>query len=669
MNAFSAAPQPPSYAILRVEKIKTVAELERRSAHNDRSNLSENVNPDGPQPVSLISAGQGTLSERTGQVLSQFNIDLAASEGKIIACEMVITASKAFFESCDQAQFEDWIRSSCSFAEDKFGRGIVDVVLHMDEEVPHIHAIGVPVAERRKLKRGAPPRDPEAKLKWDAEKLVAPLVWTLSFDAVFGGSRDTLSELQDDYHSAVRHLGLARGERNRSSKTVDLGDGIEIDAAPFGRGLKPDGSERPRRNIRPQEYRQMIKREREAAAREAQQERLARQESEQLLARAEREAEKASEDKLAAETALDEALAERLKAQDIARQERELADIVHAEAEQLLIEARAEKKAALEKAALIKAELIRERDQLDEERREDQIRLGLLEKAVDDKNGLNLRPQGEAFAMDQGRMSEPERAAYSKIWPRALFEIGRKLAAVMAKFRALLKIVGEEENRAIERKSDAAQKDPALNERKARLAGWEQVLKDREASIDKRDQAADHRQRELDDLKAAIAFGEDAVETTRLENECRSRELVEGNISIAARDAASREWAEIIRSVMSGEYYVRFEDPTRPKQLVPDDERATIPAALKARFATKPPAWAAAALVAYEALARQAHMVGVIEDKVTAHEKRLRELVVNAGPVLTKEQSTRVDDIKEALAPRPSAAEIAARGRDNGPSF
>ena len=272
--------------------------------------LSENVNLNAPKPISLMPNVGSTISQRAMQLLAELGIDLNSTTGKIVACEMVMTASKSFFEPKDPNRLDKWVQASMDFARKKFGCGLIDAVLHLDEEVPHIHVIGVPVVKKQKQKRGAPPRDPVAKLKWEEDKRSASLVWTLSFDSIFGGSRERLSELQDEYHGAVKHLGLSRGLRNRNDKTITLGDDIEIDAEKYGRGKNLDGSERSRRNIAPQEYRQLIKQEREAAAKDAQKSRSTLLEIERRLGEAAFEAKKAVENRRSAEVASETARAE-----------------------------------------------------------------------------------------------------------------------------------------------------------------------------------------------------------------------------------------------------------------------------------------------------------------------------------------------------------------------
>ena len=666
MNASLTPPLRPNYSIVRVEKIKTFAELERRSQHNDRTNMSENVDPVGPSPRSLLPDAKGTLSERARDLLNEVGIDVSARGGKIIACEMVLTASKPFFATCTEREFDTWVKSSADFAKARLGRGLIDIQLHMDEETPHIHAIGVPVAKRPKLQRGAPPRDPTAKAKWEEDKRKAPLIWTLSYDAIFGGSRDRLSELQDEYHRAVGHLGLSRGDRSRSDKTVDLGDGIEIDAAPFGRGQNTDGTTRSRRNITPKKYRELIKQRNDLATLDAQESRRAREASEDLLGQALNEAERAATDMRAAKKALEDAQTGKLKAEAEARAQHDIANMLRAEADRLLDEARAEKAAAVEEAAAVKVELKQERDLLDRQRQQDQVRLGLLERAVDDQNGLNLRPEGDAFVMDVKHMTPSEQTAYVSAWPRALFEIARKLANVMAKIRSLLKFVSDKDHLARLRDADVQREETRIARTKADIVNRETALFQRESSITSRNQETERQLIDLQHREGLVGQRELAMSSADAMLQAREQELLLQNQANADSLARSRGWADILELAMGGDLYIEFDQAGLATKLVPSDQAFVIPPEVEKCFSSPPPSWAQGFLRAYRVLDRQAESIGSMEEKAIAHEKRLSDLIESAGPVLSAEQQIEVQRIEKALAEKASPAEIAARLRNAG---
>ena len=216
----------PKYAIMRQKRVTNFSELKRISNHNDRTVRSENIYSDLPPPECLFSYGTGTLVDKANQKLRDLGIEKSSIAGKVVAVEIILTASAGFFENATPEQFEIWKACSIAWARERCGDAMLDIQLPRDEEVPHLHCVSLAAVQKIRKKRGPRPRDPKARADLLASYESAPKQWTLSFKSMFGGERDRLSEDQDSYHSAVSHLGLARGERKRDDKEVDLGDGI-----------------------------------------------------------------------------------------------------------------------------------------------------------------------------------------------------------------------------------------------------------------------------------------------------------------------------------------------------------------------------------------------------------------------------------------------------------
>ena len=86
-------------------------------------------------------------------------------------------------------EYQEWVKTSVEFLQDKFGaNNILQAKTHMDESVPHIHVIGVPIYEN--------------------DKGIEKLSYTR-----FGvdGAKE-LSQLQTEYADSLKHLGYQRGE-------------------------------------------------------------------------------------------------------------------------------------------------------------------------------------------------------------------------------------------------------------------------------------------------------------------------------------------------------------------------------------------------------------------------------------------------------------------------
>ncbi len=88
----------------------------------------------------------------------------------------------------NEKEFEEWVKASTEFLKDRFGeQNVMEAVLHMDENTPHIHAICAPIVE-----------DEQGYEK-------------LAFNKIIDG-REGLYNLQTEYAEAVAHLGYKRGE-------------------------------------------------------------------------------------------------------------------------------------------------------------------------------------------------------------------------------------------------------------------------------------------------------------------------------------------------------------------------------------------------------------------------------------------------------------------------
>ena len=114
-------------------------------------------------------------------------------KGKIVPVpnEIEITpenVSEFFKMPFDEKEFKEWKDATVDFLEDKYGReNLLSIQVHMDENEPHIHAIGVPIIKNQKGEN------------------------RLSYRDISGGPAG-LRSLQTEYADSVAHLGFKRGE-------------------------------------------------------------------------------------------------------------------------------------------------------------------------------------------------------------------------------------------------------------------------------------------------------------------------------------------------------------------------------------------------------------------------------------------------------------------------
>lgn len=179
-----------SFAILRVEKIKTQGAIASIGKHNEREretpNADYNITPEnktlvGDDSLSYLEAWQDKTK------------DLKIRSNAVLALEVVLTYSPE--AKIQQSQnFEAWQAKNIQFLKDTFGEdNILKAKLHIDETTPHIHAVIVPIDDKGKLNARA-----------------------------FTGGREKLRDMQTSYAEYMQDFKLNRGIENSRAEHIPL---------------------------------------------------------------------------------------------------------------------------------------------------------------------------------------------------------------------------------------------------------------------------------------------------------------------------------------------------------------------------------------------------------------------------------------------------------------
>lgn len=200
----------PTYAICRCERLRTWSDVIEASRHNARDQHLPSTMAGRPGPMELIDRGHLTTAAYGKKILAQHKI--TPTDKQVVAVEYLLTASPEWFAGRDRQSLGEWVECSMAFIRKRHPNGVLSAQLHLDESTPHLHVVCLPLYEDIVRKRGARPRTPEAIERRAMEEATSPKVWRLSYDRVMGGGRYAFRDLQDQYHSFVGHLGLARGE-------------------------------------------------------------------------------------------------------------------------------------------------------------------------------------------------------------------------------------------------------------------------------------------------------------------------------------------------------------------------------------------------------------------------------------------------------------------------
>lgn len=217
----------PNYAIIRIEKHTTLGTIAGIGHHLDRTRETPNADPerahlnrtwDGSQWVAW-----GDEPRQPGAHLEAFKSRLADFEhrgGKIqknavIALEAIMTASPEAFQAPD-FDLEAWTTAQSDYAVQQFGaENVVSMVLHLDEETPHVHALIVPEIERIE-RRGKKPADPDRLQLHRPKPALSASHWV--------DGRAKLAALQTGYAAAMSRFGLARGKERSGARHVPVSE-------------------------------------------------------------------------------------------------------------------------------------------------------------------------------------------------------------------------------------------------------------------------------------------------------------------------------------------------------------------------------------------------------------------------------------------------------------
>jgi len=178
-----------AYAILRTKKMKSKGAIVSAGKHNDRE--VETPNADKEIQNYTIIGKDKTYLEHFEEATKDIK---KIRKNAVYAVEFFMSTSPEaeFFKNSQK--LKNWTIDSTRFLQKKFGKeNIKKVTLHLDETTPHIHALVVPIKDKK-----------------------------LSYKYFLGGSKFQLSELQSDYAEVVRQYNLERGIEGSKAKHQDV---------------------------------------------------------------------------------------------------------------------------------------------------------------------------------------------------------------------------------------------------------------------------------------------------------------------------------------------------------------------------------------------------------------------------------------------------------------
>ena len=175
-------------AIFRTVKLKSREEIVGSAAHLMRWRHAANADPERTSLNRIIIGSSNPMAEVDAMLEGVW-----VRTDSVRAIEVVISASREWWETASPEEEDKWIRANVKFLTDTFGAGtIAHLQLHMDERTPHLTGYVIPVVNGR-----------------------------LNAKAFLGG-KQKMRELQDKAAAAVLALGIERGVKGSQATHQSL---------------------------------------------------------------------------------------------------------------------------------------------------------------------------------------------------------------------------------------------------------------------------------------------------------------------------------------------------------------------------------------------------------------------------------------------------------------
>ena len=218
-----------SYAIFRCAGIKTLQELSQKGSHNERTKEKYKSNPnirveDSKNNIEIIKCNKyvDKFYEMTKEYQKEHydrmkNMradrkksfhDMVNDSKSVVADEMIFTSDIDFFKNMSKDELMKWANETMNFVYEDLGytkEQVLHAVIHMDEKVPHLHCVVVPLVKK-------------------FDKRTDTIKYTISKWS-YVKSDAHLCELQDRYHERLTKKGfkLERGEKHTGVKHLSVG--------------------------------------------------------------------------------------------------------------------------------------------------------------------------------------------------------------------------------------------------------------------------------------------------------------------------------------------------------------------------------------------------------------------------------------------------------------
>lgn len=200
-----------SYAIIRNEKL-TRAEAQGRCVHNDRRAKNHSNKDIDVTRTSLnyyLKKNELNYVKEFDKLKNENDLKGQIRSNSIIMCEMIFTSDDNFFKEIGEERTKEYFKESYKFVcnyKNLGEKNIISAVVHIDEGVPHMHLVFVPVVHTK---------DKEGK---EIDKICSRDFWK---------GKDSYRNLQNAYYDYISSKGFALERGLPSEETGRLHQTLE----------------------------------------------------------------------------------------------------------------------------------------------------------------------------------------------------------------------------------------------------------------------------------------------------------------------------------------------------------------------------------------------------------------------------------------------------------
>lgn len=193
-----------SYAIIRNAKYKK-ENLAGLYKHNERKNTNysnKDINKNNSIKNYSIKTCNTTYNNAIKILQQENNLQGRIIKTTNVACELIITSDKEFFEKIGEEETKRYFQTAYNFVANYKGLGekyILSAKVHLDESTPHMHLVFVPVIHKIDKKSGK-----------HINKIACSEYWK---------GKDSYRQLQDNFHKYIVEHGFELERGNTKENT------------------------------------------------------------------------------------------------------------------------------------------------------------------------------------------------------------------------------------------------------------------------------------------------------------------------------------------------------------------------------------------------------------------------------------------------------------------